>query len=307
MDCIGLRIGYALGMALCTGVLPCWAQLDGACDKTTDAAGSACQSQASADYWIAVGKCENLLTSAERIACKAEARQARAEALALCAAQNAARDALCEDVGSGPYAPQIDPAQFVVGVDHPYFPLIPGTTLVYEADDGSERVEVTTTHNTRVILGVTCVEVHDVVSRNGELIEDTLDWYAQDLDGNVWYMGENTAEYEDGLIVSIDGSWIAGVDGASAGIIMLGAPQAGSVYRQEFLLGEAEDAAEVLSLSTTVTVPYGVFTDCVQTAEFSSIEPSFLEDKYNAPGIGHVLTVDQRTGKRVELVDIMME
>ncbi len=142
--------------------------------------------------------------------------------------------------GDEPYNPVIDPANFVAGVDNPYFPLVPGTKFVYEglSDGEMEHNEVVVTHDTRDILGVTCVVVHDTVSVAGVVIEDTYDWYAQDKDGNVWYMGEDTKEYEDGEVVSTEGSWEAGVDNAKPGVIMWAAPQPGEPYYQEYYEGK---------------------------------------------------------------------
>src|SRR6185369_9184112 len=115
-------------------------------------------------------------------------------------------------------------------------PLVPGTTFVYEGQtaDGFGHDEFAVTHNTKVILGVTCVEVHDVATLDGDVVEDTLDWFAQDNAGNVWYFGENSKQLEDGLVVGVEGSWTAGIDGAKPGIVMEAAPAVGDVYRQEF-------------------------------------------------------------------------
>src|SRR5207249_2353307 len=128
--------------------------------------------------------------------------------------------------------------------------------------DGVETNVVFATHNTKVILGVTCIEVHDTVTLNGELTEDTLDWFAQDKQTNVWYFGENTKQLEGGLVVGLEGAFTSGVDGAKPGIVMEGNPKVGDFYRQEFSLGEAEDQAEVVSLNESVTVPKGTFNNC---------------------------------------------
>ena len=140
------------------------------------------------------------------------------------------------------------------------------------------------THNTKVILGVTCIEVHDTVMVDGELTEDTLDWFAQDSAGNVWYFGENSKELEDGLVVSLEGSWMAGVDGAKPGIVMKASPAVGDFYRQEFSLENAEDLAEVVSLNESVTVPAGTFNNCLETEETSPLEPDALEHKFYSAG-----------------------
>jgi hypothetical protein len=201
------------------------------------------------------------------------------------------------------YNPSINPADFVAGVDNPLFPLVPGTRYVYQS--GGEITEITVTNDTKQILGVTTIVVRDVVSVGGEIIEDTYDWYAQDKAGNVWYLGEDTKEYEDGQLVSTAGSWEAGVDGAKPGIIMHGTqPAIGVPYRQEYYVCEAEDMAEVVSLNESVTVPYGSFNDCLQTREFTRLEPGVSEYKYYAPGVGLVLEVNVNSGALTELIEV---
>jgi len=206
-----------------------------------------------------------------------------------------------------PYAPTIDPAAFSDQITNPYFPLTPGTTYVYEgsADGVAERNEVIVTSDTKTILGVRCVVVHDTVTQDGALVEDTLDWYAQDSEGNVWYFGEDTKEYENGEVVSTAGSWEAGVDGAQPGIVMKASPQAGDEYRQEYYAGEAEDMAKVLDVSGTRTVPAGSYTDVVETEDFSPLEPEIVERKYYAPGVGFVYSTRVQGGQEeTELVSV---
>ncbi len=145
-----------------------------------------------------------------------------------------------------PYQPTIDAANFVDVVDNPFFPLVPGT--VYTFEGSGEHVVVTVTHDTKEILGITTTVVHDQVTVDGAVTEDTTDWYAQDAAGNVWYMGEQTAEYENGVVTSTEGTWEAGVDGAQPGIVMLADPQVGDTYRQEWYEGQAEDLAKVFAL-----------------------------------------------------------
>jgi hypothetical protein len=187
-------------------------------------------------------------------------------------------------------APTFDPSDFVRVIDNRYFPLKPGTRFVYRGtEDGEpERVVTDVTHRQKTILGVKVVVVLDRVFQSGELAEKTLDWYAQDKHGNVWYMGEDTKEYEDGEVVSTEGSWEAGKNGARAGIIMLAHPHAGQSYRQEFATGVAEDRAEVLSLHTSVSVPYGRFHHCLKTAETTPLEPGAKEIKIYCRGVGFV-------------------
>ena len=189
-------------------------------------------------------------------------RSSKAAAAALLAVLLAAGGAGCGDDGevageqetgetavidpgdNGVYAPTIDPANFVDTIDNPYLPYASGARWVIEVenDDGeTEIITVEVLDERRDVMGVSTVVVHDVVAIEGEVIEDTYDWYAQDVDGNVWYFGEDTTSYEDGE-VSTDGSWEAGVDGALPGIVMLADPKVSDTgYRQEFLAGEAED------------------------------------------------------------------
>jgi hypothetical protein len=188
---------------------------------------------------------------------------------------------------------ELDPADFVAGVDHPYWPLAPGSQWVYRETDGEggeQQVEVTVTDETRTILGIEATVVHDVVSEDGEVVEDTYDWYAEDRDGNVWYLGEATKEYADGE-VSTAGSWEAGVDGAQAGILLPGDPQVGQAYRQEHYAGEAEDAGEVLSLDEWVEVPTGAYRGVLMTKDWTPLEPDVLEHKFYARGVGPVLAL----------------
>jgi hypothetical protein len=227
-----------------------------------------------------------------------------------CKAQFDARKEICKDLGQGIYNPVINPSDFVNNIDNPLFPLTPGTTFIYEGmtEKGNEHVEVKVTHNTKVILGVTCVEVRDTGTIDGILAEDTLDWYAQDKNGNVWYFGENSLGYdENGEIVSLEGSWKAGVDGAKPGIIMEAHPQVGDVYRQEFALGVAEDMAEILSLNESVLVNSVTYNNCLKTKEFSPLEPDVLENKFYAPGVGNIRTVDTVSGEFLDLVQIKTE
>jgi hypothetical protein len=191
----------------------------------------------------------------------------------------------------GEYAVEIDPADFTDRIDNPYLPLLPGSRWVYEGvEEGeTERVEVEVTDERREVMGISAVVVRDAVFVDGELVEDTLDWFAQDSEGNVWYLGEDSKEYEDGQLVGTEGSWEAGVDGALPGIVMLARPVEGEAYRQEYYEGEAEDLGEVLQLGQSETVPAGSFDDVVVIREWNPLEPDVVEDKYHAPGVGVVL------------------
>lgn len=200
----------------------------------------------------------------------------------------------------------IDPADFVPVIDNAYFPLSPGTTYVYEGigEDGVERIEVFIAHETKEILGVTTTVVRDTVTVDGEVVEDTYDWYAQDKDGNIWYFGEDSREYEDGEVVGMHGSWEAGVDGALPGILMLAHPQVGDVYRQEHYAGVAEDMAEVVSVTDSVSLAFGHYDHVLKTREWNPLESSAGEHKYYVLGIGLVLEVSVDGGERVQLMDI---
>ncbi len=209
--------------------------------------------------------------------------------------------------------PDISADDFVSQIDNPYMPLEPGTTFVYEAETADEFIlnNITVTDETKEIIGVSCTVVYDVEWVNGLLSEETYDWYAQDADGNVWYFGEATIEYfydDAGVLIgtSTEGSWEAGVDGATPGIVMLATPKPGISYRQEFYEGVAEDMGKVLRLNARVSVDYGNFDGCLKTREWTPLSPGVIEHKYYAPGIGLVF-IEELKGKtvKVELVDVI--
>ncbi|MEZ5335741.1 MAG: hypothetical protein R2741_11130 [Methanolobus sp.] len=204
----------------------------------------------------------------------------------------------------------IDPADFSNPVDNPYFPLEIGTTFILEGESDGEdiRVEMYVTDQTKEILGVTTMVIREREWEDGELVEDTFDWYANDNEGNVWYFGEDSKEYDDGKLESTAGSWEAGFDGAEPGILMKADPQVGDVYQQEYYEGEAEDMAEVMSLEASVSVEYGSFDNCLQTKEWTPLEPGVEEHKYYASGIG-ILKEEAVVGgdEVLELVEISTE
>jgi hypothetical protein len=279
-----------------------------ACDVTAEGAYRSCQTGARSDYWLAVGTCANISDAETMKACRKTAVGDLRDALDTCNTVDELRDTVCSRLGQGPYEPAINPANFTATIDNPFFPLKPGTTFIYEGQtsEGFEHDEFAVTHVTRVILGVTCVEVRDTRKLDGVLVEDTRDWFAQDLAGNVWYFGENTTLVDNGLPVDLSGTWTGGVDGAQPGIVMEAHPAIGDFYRQEFLLGEAEDLAEVSSLTDSVTVPYGSFTNCLKTTESAPIAPGDISPKYYAAGVGNLLTVEPN-GDRSALVQIITE
>lgn len=290
------------------GALGALGASDDPCRATAELAASATVSSLRADLALALSQClnEESASMAKLEACLEEAFDAYSEGLELLRVQHRARLQLCELTGGGVYDPDLDEDEFVAGVDHPYFPLAPGSERVYRkvTDEGVEEVTVTVTDETLVIDDIECVAVRDVVTLDGVFVEDTTDWYAQDADGTVWYMGEIAQNFEDGLLVDLDGSWRAGEDGGLPGVVMLAAPESsvGATYRQELLLTEAEDAATVVSAGESVRVGETTYENCLQTFDFTPIDPEALEYKYYAPGIGVVLEIDLLTGERLELV-----
>jgi hypothetical protein len=154
----------------------------------------------------------------------------------------------------------------------------------------------------REVAGVPATVVRDVVTdAEGEVVEDTRDWFAQDVEGNVWYLGEDTVSFEGGRPTS-EGSWEAGVDGAQAGLVMPAVPRVGDGYQQEWAEGEAEDRARVLSLDASRATPYGGWDDLLQTEETTPLEPDVLEHKFYARGVGLVLEESPGGDEVVELV-----
>jgi hypothetical protein len=196
----------------------------------------------------------------------------------------------------------LDPGNFTTDIDNPYFPLAPGSRWVYREREGGAtiRVVITVTNETKQIEGITARVIRDTATENGELVEDTRDWYAQDSDGNVWYMGEATTEYENGKPKTTEGSWQAGVDGAQPGIAMPGNPKAGQAYRQEYYKGHAEDRARVVRLDASVTVPFGHFDEALETEDIGPLGKKTVEHKYFVKNVGQVLAVGVSGGKSRE-------
>jgi hypothetical protein len=292
------------------------AQDDGdACEATARAARMACRFDALGEYWIGMGVCTNLSDGGDRDECKTGAAESLAEERETCGEQYDARLEVCDLLGEDRYDPEFDPANFVHPDDiggsvapNPYFPIVAGNEWVYES--GDETVTVTVTHKTKSIAGVTCRVVLDVVEVDGFPVEVTDDWFAQDLEGNVWYCGESVRDFEvfdgdepvEAELVSIDGSFKVGREGAKPGIIMLAHPMVGDAYREEAALGEAEDVAEILSINATESTPAASCDgDCVVTRNFQALDPGVEEFKYYAPGVGFILELGAE-GERVELV-----
>ncbi len=211
------------------------------------------------------------------------------------------------DLPQGSEPVELDPAEFTSDVDHPYWPMKVGSRWVYSETDSEgtqQRVVVTVLDETKKIAnGIEARVVHDEVTEQGEPVEITDDWYAQDSDGNLWYLGEDTAEYENGKISSRSGSFEAGVDGAQPGIILPGEPEVGQTYRQEYYEGEAEDEGEIVSLDAQAEVPFGHFRPALMTKDTNPLEPKVLEFKFYGRNVGPVLAVSVSGGSdREELL-----
>jgi hypothetical protein len=202
----------------------------------------------------------------------------------------------------------IVPSDFVATITNPYLPFTPGTRYVYTGtkDGKAARDILIVTSRKKAILGVSCTVLTDRLFLDGKLEETTTDWYAQDKLGNVWYFGEATKRLDaNGGVVSTEGSWQAGVDGAQAGVAMKASPRVGEAYRQEYYKGHAEDHAKVISLSASAKVPYGTLTGLVETREWTPLEPAVLDHKYYAKGIGVVREIAVKGPKEgLDLVSV---
>ena len=235
-------------------------------------------------------------------------------AIAACGSSGGGGEPLPVSNGLGPapfdpgqtYSPNVSAADLSTTIDNALFPAPIGATWVYEGmtDEGFERIEVTVESADKPVWGTTAVVIRDTVYLDGEMIEDTWDWFAQDRVGHVWYLGEETYEYENGTIVCDCGAWEAGVDGALPGVNMLASPKVGDVYRSEFYAGEAEDLAEVISVGEAVSVEAGSWSGCLKTRDRSAIELDADEFKYYCPGVGNVLI--EEGPYRIELVSFSM-
>jgi hypothetical protein len=180
-------------------------------------------------------------------------------------------------------------------ISNPYYPLPVGRTLIYRGvrDGQTQTDRVHVTSRTKVLEGINATAVSDVARHNGKLLEKTTDWFAQDKQGNVWYLGEDTAAYLPNGQIDRSGSWQAGVHDGEPGIIMLAHPQIPDAYRQEFLRGQAEDTAWIVNKGGSVRVPFGVVHHILTSLEFTRLEPGVIDQKIYAPGIGIVRELSQ--------------
>ncbi|MEO5882357.1 MAG: hypothetical protein ABIQ06_08060 [Caldimonas sp.] len=296
------------------------------CSATATILFSACGHERTDDFLVAKAKCINIGDARVRRECLAEAGSERAEATQTCRAQLDSRRAGCAVLGEARYDPNLDPSRFdsdfrQLSNPNPYFPL--GIGYKWEFRGGTEVVQLEVTSDTKLIEGLRCIVVRDLVYDQGQLKEATDDWFAAARDGSTWYCGEEAKDYESFAgdqparpeLVSIDGSFKHGRDGDKAGIIMPASPQAGQAYREEFSLGNAEDVAEIVS----ATYAYGRNADldrfvppalaqrlcgngdCVVTKNYSLLEPGVVEIKYYARGIGFFLQTKPEQGTALQL------
>jgi hypothetical protein len=296
------------------------------CSATAQAVFRACGNQTLDDYWIGIGICINESEGSDRAECFTDLKDSHDEATDECAAQLDARAALCKKVGEDRYDPEFEPRNFDADFHsltnpNPYYPLAIGSRWEYRSATETNVVQVL--NRTKLIDDVRCIVVRDEVFEDGVLTEGTNDWFAQAKDGNVWYCGEESAQYETFKgdapkkpeLVSIDGSFKADRDGDKPGIIFLAHPMPGQFYLEESSLGNAEDASEILSIDYAYgknpnldrLVPAKLAQllckkNCVVTKNFSPLEPDVIERKYYAPGIGVFLETAPQTGEVSRLV-----
>ena len=277
------------------------------CEQTATELAKACRFEVQDSAKVATANCLNLLDPQAAADCKLAVNAARTEGNTQCAVVEDAREDVCDNLGGGAYDPVIDPANFVAGINNRYTPFPTGAFRVYEklTPEGLTRIRIDVLPETRQIMGVTMTTLRDVVTLDGVMIEDTLDWLAQDVQGNVWYFGELVQNFEDGILRDLDGSFEAGRNGDKAGFWSTAFPQVGDFYRQEWSLGNAEDVVEVMSLDARdEIVPFSSHgTGPVLKIKATTPMSPVVEFKYYVPGIGFALEVKPATGERLELVD----
>ena len=294
------------------------------CNITAHLLYNACKREIEDDKFGERAVCVNISDGEEREECFDDVKSDHKEAKQECRDQRTARRDLCEDLGEARYDPSFEPEDFQTFFDNlnPYYPIAVGNLWVYESEDETVSVEVLDA--TKLIEGVTCIVVNDVVEEDDDLIEDTDDWFGQRMDGTIDYCGEEAKdfEYTDGdmprfpELVEIEGSFKAGRDGAKSGTLFMGSPVVGAKYRQEWAPTSAEDIAEVLSIDYGFGnderfdefVPEELVEllcddDCVVTADTSPLDPEEVEYKFYAYGIGLFLEVKPDEDESLQLVE----
>lgn len=296
----------------------------GTCSATAKAAFTAATHEIRDDYWVSYGKCQNLIDPSKKEECLGVAGEDFQDSKILIKEQFRARKEVCSYLGEEPYDPVINSIDFVdfeavlAGEENftpqSYFPLVAGTKRIYLVRDNEgkklERIKVEVLPKTKNIIGINCIVVRDRVwefdeEGNTVIIEDTEDWYAQDILGNVWYFGEIAKNYEDGELIDLEGSWKSGREYDMPGIIMLNEPQQGEVYRQEFSLGNAEDMAEIIGYVDNIEVAGVLYSDVVKTLDYTPIDPAVVEYKYYAPGVGLIKEEKPEGDEILELVRLV--
>lgn len=301
------------------------------CTAATNSLRRSCEFEVLDEFFVGAAICSHNGTEAEADTCLESFAEGRDEALVECNDVYDARLDVCAATNDAVHEPPFGPAFAANFVDprtiggatapNPWFPMVQGAvwtyegTFIEEGEEITEVVEITVTDRTKLVDGIRCLVVRDVVTIDGELIEDTDDWFAQDTDGNIWYCGEEVKDYEtfDGdspaipELVAIDGSFKAGRDGDEAGILLPSALVAGDIFRQEVSFTNAEDAIEILATNASETVPAAICDGtCLQTRDFSALDPGVNEHKFYAPGVGKILEVDIESGNRVELISFTL-
>lgn len=199
------------------------------------------------------------------------------------------------------YAPKISAADFVANVDHPYFPLVAGASYKYAGDKRTSEVKVTP--NTKAILGVQAIEVSEAITEGDAITRQTLDWYAQDKSGAVWRLGHLTKQMDGVNVVSTEGSWEAGKDGAQPGMVLPKEPAVGEQWRQGYYPCHVDDQVKLLADNASINTTGGSFNDCLQTQETSALDAKIDVQKYYCKDHGLVLRDDKAAGFREGLTE----
>jgi hypothetical protein len=298
------------------------------CSAATASLRRACEFEALDEFFVGRAACAHESTEDEFDACMLVHEDGRDELLEECGGIYEARLEVCDATADRPHDPPfgpqftanfVDPLQIGAGVTpNPFFPLVQGNVWEYQGmfeEDGemiTETITVTVLDEVKLIAGIQCLVVRDFVTKNGELVEDTDDWFAQDTDGNLWYCGEEVKDYEtfeddeppNPELVAIDGAFKAGREGDEAGMLLPFTPIVGDVIRQEVSFTNAEDVIEILGVDADESSAFANCNgQCLLTRDFSPLDPGVEENKYYAPGIGLLVEIDLDTGDRVELVN----
>lgn len=297
------------------------------CSTTAQLQHAACLAEVSDDYYLARAKCLNVTNGLAQEECFDEVQEARSETFELCGDQREARKDFCEEIGEAAYEPDMSPALFQdprnPATTNPYFPLEVGDFWVFE--DEEERIEIEVLDETKRAHEIDCIVVNDRVLVEGKLVEDTDDWFGIRTNGSIEYCGEAVQDFEffpgddpeEAQLVSIDGSFKTGLEGAKSGTAFLGTPIVGQSYRQEWDAGNAEDTGRVLSISYAYGqsatldefVPQALATlmcdaaDCVVIQDGSTLDPDAFERKYYARGVGKFLEVKPNRGVAIPLIE----